>query len=93
VPVTYAPLADKDGSDGDAGKPNDPANAVIMPDTNARAANKSLDPSVFLAKNNSTVLFEMLDDLIVYGPTSTNNNDLRIILSSRNEGSFRFCNH
>jgi hydroxypyruvate reductase len=72
--------ADTDGTDGGGGAPDDPAGAVVFADTLARAQALSADPSGFLVKNDSTSFFEMLDDLIVCGPTSTNVNDLRVIL-------------
>ena len=80
APGIYALAADTDGSDGGSGAVDDPAGAVIFPDTLARAHKRSADPASYLAKNNSTGFFEMLDDLIVCGPTSTNVNDLRVIL-------------
>jgi hydroxypyruvate reductase len=53
---------------------------MIAPDTLERAAEKGIDPAVSLAKNDSTGFFEVLDDLILSGPTFTNVNDLRAIL-------------
>ena len=53
---------------------------MIGPDTLLRAADARLDPGQFLAKNDSTGFFEVLDDLILSGPTFTNVNDLRVIL-------------
>jgi hydroxypyruvate reductase len=79
-PGIFALAADTDGSDGGSGRPNDPAGAIIAPDTLARAAAAKLDPVQLLAKNDSTGFFEVLDDLIVSGPTFTNVNDLRVIL-------------
>ncbi len=80
APGIYALAADTDGSDGGSGATDDPAGAVIYPDTLARARALSADPTDFLAKNDSTRFFEMLDDLVVCGPTYTNVNDLRVIL-------------
>lgn len=79
-PGIFALAADTDGSDGGSGSPRDPAGAMIAPDTLARAAAAKLDPGLFLAKNDSTGFFEVLDDLILSGPTFTNVNDLRVIL-------------
>jgi hydroxypyruvate reductase len=80
APGIHALAADTDGSDGGSGRPDDPAGAIIGPDTLARAAAKGLDAVASLRKNDSTGFFEMLDDLIVTGPTFTNVNDLRVIL-------------
>jgi glycerate 2-kinase len=80
APGIYALAGDTDGSDGGSGATDDPAGAVIYPDTLARAHGLSADPADFLAKNDSTGFFEMLDDLVVCGPTYTNVNDLRVIL-------------
>lgn len=79
-PGIFALAADTDGSDGGSGHANDPAGAMIAPDTLARAAAAKLDPGLSLAKNDSTGFFEVLDDLILSGPTFTNVNDLRVIL-------------
>ena len=79
-PGIFALAADTDGIDGGGGNPNDPAGAMIAPDTLTRAAAAKLDPGTMLAKNDSTGFFEVLDDLILSGPTFTNVNDLRVIL-------------
>ncbi len=80
APGIFALAADTDGSDGGIGRPDDPAGALIAPDTLARARNSGQNPGMFLTKNDSTGFFEMLDDLILSGPTFTNVNDLRAIL-------------
>jgi glycerate 2-kinase len=80
APGIHALAADTDGVDGGGGAATDPAGAVIYPDTLARARQRSADAAEYLAKNDSTGFFEMLDDLIMCGPTYTNVNDLRIIL-------------
>jgi hydroxypyruvate reductase len=80
APGIVALAADTDGSDGGGGSPDDPAGAIIAPDTLSRSQALGQDPAVFLSKNDSTGFFEMLDDLIVSGPTYTNVNDLRVIL-------------
>jgi hydroxypyruvate reductase len=80
APGIFALAADTDGSDGGTGQPDDPAGALIGPDTLARAREIGRDPADFLLKNDSTGFFEMVDDLIVSGPTFTNVNDLRIVL-------------
>jgi glycerate 2-kinase len=79
-PGIFALAADTDGIDGGGGNPDDPAGALITPDTLARAAEAKLDPGMILAKNDTTGFFEVLDDLILSGPTFTNVNDLRVIL-------------
>jgi glycerate 2-kinase len=71
---------DTDGTDGGAGRPDDPAGAFIDATTLARARSLGLDPAVFLADNNSTEFFEKLGDLVAPGPTLTNVNDFRAIL-------------
>jgi glycerate 2-kinase len=80
APGIHALAADTDGADGGGGKPDDPAGAIIYPDTLVRARQRSADAAEYLAKNDSTGFFEMLDDLVVCGPTYTNVNDLRVIL-------------
>jgi hydroxypyruvate reductase len=71
---------DTDGTDGGSGKANDPAGAFVDETTLARAHELGLDPTRFLADNNSTGFFERLDDLLSPGPTCTNVNDLRAII-------------
>jgi glycerate 2-kinase len=80
APGIHALAADTDGVDGGGGAATDPAGAVIHPGTLARARQRSADAAEYLAKNDSTGFFEMLDDLIMCGPTYTNVNDLRVIL-------------
>jgi len=65
-----------DGTDG----PTDAAGAVVDGDTVARAREKGLSPTEFLAENNSYHFFQHLDDLLITGPTNTNVMDLHIIL-------------
>src|SRR5215470_711889 len=48
---------DTDGTDGGAGRPDDPAGAFIDATTLARAGRLGLDPAVFLNDNNSTEFF------------------------------------
>ena len=71
---------DTDGTDGGAGSADDPAGAIVTPDTIARATESGLDPDAFLEDNDSTSFFERLGDLLVPGPTYTNVNDLRAIV-------------
>jgi glycerate 2-kinase len=72
--------ADTDGSDGGSGAVDDPAGAIITPDTLARARAANLDAATFLQNNDSQPFFRTLGDLLVTGPTHTNVNDFRAIL-------------
>jgi len=67
---------DTDGVDGT----EDNAGAVLMPDSLARAAARSLDAKAMLADNDGYSLFSGLGDLVITGPTLTNVNDFRAIL-------------
>ncbi len=71
---------DTDGTDGGAGKADDPAGAHVDGMSAARARTLGLDPAAFLADNDSTGFFASLDDLLKTGPTYTNVNDFRAIL-------------
>jgi glycerate 2-kinase len=75
-----AVAGDTDGTDGGAGRTDDPAGAFIGELTIPRARKLSLDPAGILRENNSTHFFERLGDLLNPGPTFTNVNDLRAIL-------------
>jgi glycerate 2-kinase len=66
-----------DGTDG----PTDAAGALATGDTVVRARELGLDPSDFLARNDSYRFFERLGDLIVTGPTQTNVNDLLFLFA------------
>ncbi|MGE5510035.1 MAG: glycerate kinase type-2 family protein [Bacteroidota bacterium] len=71
---------DTDGIDGGEGQPTDPAGALVLADTLARARGRHLDAQKFLDNNDATSFFEPLGDLLVRGPTHTNVNDFRVIL-------------
>lgn len=71
---------DTDGTDGGGGKSDDPAGAIVTPDTLARASQLGLDADAFLEDNDSTGFFERLDDLLIPGPTFTNVNDFRAVI-------------
>ncbi len=71
---------DTDGTDGGSGKADDPAGAVVLPDTLQRAAAQNVDAVTFLQNNDSTAFFRNIGDLVMPGPTQTNVNDLRVIL-------------
>lgn len=66
-----------DGGDG----PTDAAGAVVSGDTLARARSLGLNPTSFLAANDSYHFFEALGDLLRIGPTQTNVNDLAFIFA------------
>jgi glycerate 2-kinase len=80
TPGICALAGDTDGTDGGGGSATDPAGAVVLPSTHARAADLNLNPATFLANNDSTGFFRHLDGLILCGPTQTNVNDFRVIL-------------
>ncbi len=71
---------DTDGIDGGGGNPDDPAGAIVTPDTLARAAALNLNAAALLANNDSTAFFRQLGDLLECGPTQTNVNDFRVLL-------------
>lgn len=72
--------ADTDGTDGGAGRSDDPAGAFIDETTLARARKIGINAGALLADNNSTLFFERLGDLLSPGPTFTNVNDLRTVI-------------
>ncbi len=80
APGISALAGDTDGTDGGAGSASDPAGAIVLPSTYARAHAKNLNPATFLANNDSTAFFRDVDGLILCGPTQTNVNDFRVIL-------------
>lgn len=71
---------DTDGIDGGGGNADDPAGAIVMPNTLARANALNLNAAALLANNDSTGFFRQLGDLLECGPTQTNVNDFRVIL-------------
>ena len=73
--------ADTDGIDGRPLPDGPVAGAVIMPDTLSRAAALGLDAAALLADNDSHSFFAALGDGIVTGPTKTNVNDFRVVLT------------
>ncbi len=82
-PDIHALAADTDGSDGGTGAADDPAGAIVSPDTLARAASAGIDPGAMLANNDATGFFAAVDQLVKTGPTFTNINDFRAIVVSR----------
>ncbi|MCB1509869.1 MAG: glycerate kinase [Hyphomicrobiaceae bacterium] len=79
-PGIWAVAGDTDGTDGGTGAPDDPAGAMVFPDTLERASESHLDPARMLSDNDSTSFFRSLGDLVETGPTQTNVNDFRAIL-------------
>jgi glycerate-2-kinase len=73
--VAIASIA-TDGIDG----PTDAAGAIADGQTLVRAYDMKLEPKAFLRNNNSYNFFSKLSDLIFAGPTSTNVNDITIIV-------------
>ncbi len=71
---------DTDGADGGAGKPTDPAGAIIDAVTFAKMKAEQLAPQAYLDNNDATAFFAATGDLLVPGPTLTNVNDIRVIL-------------
>lgn len=80
TPGISALAGDTDGIDGGGGNADDPAGALVFPDTLARAAAHNQNAANFLENNDSTGFFRPLGDLILCGPTQTNVNDFRVIL-------------
>ena len=79
-PGITALAADTDGIDGGSGTATDPAGAIVVPDTLARARLCHMDAGDMLRNNDSTAFFRALGDLVECGPTQTNVNDFRVIL-------------
>lgn len=80
APGISAIVADTDGTDGGSGAADDPAGAMVLPDTLARAQAADLNPVTFLDNNDSGTFFGRLGDLVRRGPTQTNVNDFRALL-------------
>ena len=68
--------ADTDGRDGS----EDNAGAFCNGNSCSRLKQQGLDPATFLVRHDAWTAFDMLDDLLVTGPTGTNVNDFRAIL-------------
>ena len=82
-PDIDAIACDTDGADGGSGALNDPAGAILGPETLLRANAAGIDPRDHLIRNDSTSFFKALDNLIATGPTYTNVNDFRAIMVNR----------
>ncbi|MDP2640434.1 MAG: glycerate kinase [Betaproteobacteria bacterium] len=76
MPDIHALACDTDGIDGS----EDNAGAVLAPDSLARAAAAGISAKKLLANNDGYGFFEVVNDLVVTGPTRTNVNDFRAIL-------------
>ena len=68
---------DTDGIDGSENN----AGALIVPDSLMRARAKNLSADAFLAAHDSHGFFSALGDLMLTGPTRTNVNDYRALLT------------
>lgn len=71
---------DTDGIDGGSGAADDPAGAMVFPDTLRRASVAGHQPTRLLEAHASGSFFASLGDLVQTGPSHTNVNDFRIIL-------------
>lgn len=78
---------DTDGIDGGNGAHDDPAGAMIFPDTPRRAKEQGLDAQKALEDHNSGGFFDMIGDLVKTGPSFTNVNDFRVILIERSSAT------
>ena len=83
APDISALAGDTDGIDGGSGAADDPAGALILPDTLARARALGLNPAAFLSTHDSSGFFAVLGDSLQTGPSYTNVNDFRVILIER----------
>ena len=78
----YALAADTDGIDGRPLPSGPVAGAMVTPDSLIRAAAQGMDAAAMLADNDSHSFFTALGDpLLVTGPTRTNVNDFRVVLT------------
>jgi len=77
APGIWGLACDTDGIDGT----EDNAGALLTPDSLARGRALGLDPHELLDTNRAYDFFAALGDLVVTGPTRTNVNDFRAILT------------
>ena len=68
------------GTDGEDG-PTDAAGAVVTGETLNKANRLQINPTIYLANNDSYHFFEKIGGLIKTGPTGTNVNDLAFLLA------------
>jgi hydroxypyruvate reductase len=78
-PQIWAIACDTDGIDGT----EDNAGARIGPDTLERASAWNINVAASLDDNDAYHVFDVLNDLVMTGPTRTNVNDFRAILIER----------
>lgn len=76
TPGGYALADDTDGVDG----AEEIADAILIPDTLARAWAQGMNPRRFLDNNDAHSFFRNLGDAVITRPTLTNVNDFRAIL-------------
>lgn len=67
------------GTDGNDG-PTDAAGAIVDNTTIARAKAQNFDFNKYLEDNDSYHFFQLLNDLVITGPTNTNVMDIRIMI-------------
>jgi hydroxypyruvate reductase len=79
----WAIACDTDGIDGTETN----AGAIIGPDTLARGITLGADAKAALARNDAYGFFQSLGDLVEIGPTRTNVNDFRAILTTATASS------
>ena len=77
-PSVWALAGDTDGEDGAS---SGAAGAIISPSTLARGAQVGWDAGACLDRHDSGGYFAALKDLVVTGPTRTNVNDFRAVLT------------
>ncbi|KIO50125.1 glycerate kinase [Nitrosospira sp. NpAV] len=76
----HALACDTDGIDGSENN----AGAIMASDSIQRAEQIGINARALLASHDAYTFFELLDDLILTGPTRTNVNDYRVILVLEN---------
>jgi hydroxypyruvate reductase len=76
-PGVFGIACDTDGVDGT----EDNAGVVLSPDTLDRASALGMGAETYLANNDAYTFFSALGDLVITGPTLTNVNDFRAILT------------
>jgi glycerate 2-kinase len=76
-PNLYALACDTDGIDG----VTEAAGAILRPDSLERAAQLGLNAKMMLENNDAYTFFAALGDLVVVGPTGTNVNDFRCVVT------------
>ncbi len=73
----FALAADTDGVDG----ADNVAGAFITPDILSKSEKLGINPRKFLDNNDSHTFFKLIGNQIITGPTFTNVNDFRVILT------------